>query len=179
VHGQFAEDLAIELHLALVEHVDEARVTDAVLPNPGVEALDPQLAELPPAEPPVAVGVLPGPLDALDGRAEVAIGLTAVAFGGLDDFLVVEAFGGKGSSLGCCYVCCWRRRLCGRRRRRGRCSRRGSRYMSVQAKCGERRRQVGQPTSNWTPSNSHYRPALLPAASDARQYVMITSTGTC
>ena len=105
MHGQFAKNLAIELHLAAIEHVDEPRVTDAVLPHSGVEALDPKLAKLPPAQPPVAVGVLPGPLDALDGRAEVAVGLAAVSLGGLDDFLVVEALGGKGSSLDCC--CCW------------------------------------------------------------------------
>ena len=101
MHGQFAEDLAVQPHLARIEHVDEARVPDPVLPDAGVEALDPQLAKLPPAQLPVAVGVLAGPLDALDGRAEVAVGLAAVSLGGLDDFLVVEALGGEGSSLDC------------------------------------------------------------------------------
>ena len=100
VHGQLTQNLAIEVHLAAVEHVDEARVPHPVLPHSGVEALDPQLAKLPPAQPAVAVGVLPGPLDALDGRAEVAVGLAAVSLGGLDDLLVVEALGGEGSSLG-------------------------------------------------------------------------------
>ena len=106
MHGQLAEDLAIQPHLARVEHVDEARVADSVLPDAGVEALDPQLAELPPSEPPVAVGVLAGPLDALDGRAEVAVGLAPVSLGGLDDLLAVEPFGGKGSALdGDCWWC--------------------------------------------------------------------------
>lgn len=113
MHGQFAQDLAVQPHFALVEHVDEARVPDPVLPDSGVEALDPQLAELPPTEPPVAVGVLAGPLDALDGRAEVAVGLAPVSLGGLDDLLAVEPFGGKGSALdGDWWWCCWCHRRC-------------------------------------------------------------------
>lgn len=113
MHGQFAEDLAVQPHLAPVEHVDEARVPDPVLPDSGVEALDPQLAELAPTEPPVAVGVLARPLDALDGRAEVAVGLAPVSLGGLDDLLAVEPFGGKGSALDGDWCWCWcRHRRC-------------------------------------------------------------------
>jgi hypothetical protein len=59
-----------------------------VLPDAGVDALDPQSAESALAGTPVAIGVLQAFLDPLDGGAKDVLVAAAVTLGLLDDFAV-------------------------------------------------------------------------------------------
>ena len=57
-HGEVGEDLAVDLDLGGLQPGDEPRVRDVVLAARGVDAHDPEPAELTLAGPPVAEGVV-------------------------------------------------------------------------------------------------------------------------
>src|SRR5581483_8022652 len=84
-HGQVGEDLAVDVDLGRLQPGHEAGVGHVVLPAGGVDAHDPQPAELALADPAVAVGVDAGVHDLLVGRLEAAAAVAAVPLGRLED----------------------------------------------------------------------------------------------
>ena len=87
--GEVGEDLAVDLDAGQAQAGDEAAVAHAVLAGTGVDALDPELAEVTLAGPAVAVGVLQGVHDLLVGRLVAAALVAVVALGRLEDGAVV------------------------------------------------------------------------------------------
>src|SRR6266542_4685545 len=85
VHGQVGEDLAVDLDLGQAQALDEAVVGDAVGAGRGVDALDPQPAEVALARPAVTVGVDQRVGDLLLGLAVQPGALAAVATGLLEN----------------------------------------------------------------------------------------------
>src|SRR5262249_54145393 len=69
VHRDVGEHLAIDLHAGLAKAVDDAAVGQTVQPRRGIDARDPQGAELALVLPAIAVGILPGLDDGLLGGA--------------------------------------------------------------------------------------------------------------
>src|SRR5690606_40157075 len=85
VHGQLGQDLAVDLDVRGLQTLDEAVVRDAVGAGSGVDALDPQLAEVTLALLAVVVVVDQRVGDLLLGLAVEARTLTAVAGSLLED----------------------------------------------------------------------------------------------
>ena len=92
--GQVGEDLAVELHLGLVEALDEAAVGDAFGADGGVDAHDPERAVVALAELAVDGGVAPGVVDGLGGGAEALAAAAVEALGELEP--LAAAFAGCG-----------------------------------------------------------------------------------
>src|SRR3954453_24238819 len=82
--GDVGQDLAVELHAGLLEAVHEGPVAHAVLAGGGVDAGDPQAAEVALAVAAVPVAVLVGLEDGFLGPLVVRVGLAAVALGQLE-----------------------------------------------------------------------------------------------
>src|ERR1700733_1893232 len=80
-HGDVREDLAVELHPGQLEAMHELRVGHVVLARGGVDARDPEPAEVALAVAPVPVAVLIGLEHGLLGRAVMAACVTAIALG--------------------------------------------------------------------------------------------------
>src|SRR5262245_45769576 len=85
VHRGVGGDLAVDVDLGRLQAGDEARVRDVVLTARGVDAHDPEPAELALARAAVAVGVLPRVHDLLVGLADAAAARTAVSRGSVED----------------------------------------------------------------------------------------------
>src|SRR5690606_5663591 len=85
VHGELGEQPAVDLDPGEAETLDEAVVGEALLADRGVDALDPQGAELALARPAVAVRVDERVGDLLLRLAVEARALAAVALGALED----------------------------------------------------------------------------------------------
>src|ERR671923_581835 len=77
--GDVGQDLAVEVDAGELEAVDERAVAHAVLPRGGVDADDPQAAEVALAIAPVAIGVGVGLHDRLLGALVVRVRLAAEA----------------------------------------------------------------------------------------------------
>ena len=65
---EVGQHLAVELDARPLQPVDELRIGQAVLAHAGVDALDPQAAEIALLVAPVAIGVAQRLLDLLDAR---------------------------------------------------------------------------------------------------------------
>src|ERR1700688_651042 len=87
------EHLAVDHDAGLGEAGDEAAVIEAERANRRVEALDPQSAERALAPLAVAVGILVRLLHRLLGDADGVLAPAVIAFGGLEDFLVLGVSG--------------------------------------------------------------------------------------
>ena len=90
-HRHVGEDLAVELDLGELQAVHEGVVGEAVLAGAGVDAHDPQLAELALAHAAVAIGVLEAALDLFFGAAVARVLGAAVALGLLEDLAALLA----------------------------------------------------------------------------------------
>src|SRR5690242_17648519 len=88
VHGEISKHLAVDVEPGALHAVHELRISEALLAHPGIDALDPQRAEIALLGAPVAIGIAQPLLDLLDGDAEAALGPTAIALGELQDLLV-------------------------------------------------------------------------------------------
>src|SRR5213078_3156348 len=92
--------LAIHVHARLLQARDERAVGQAVQPCRGVDAHDPQLAEVALLEPAVLVGELAGALLRLQrGLVELAAA-TESALRGLEDLLAAGTAGNDGLGAG-------------------------------------------------------------------------------
>ena len=69
MHGQVSQHLAVHFDLGLVQAIDETAVGQAKITCGGVDADDPETAELPLTLTAIAVGILPGLGDSLFGNA--------------------------------------------------------------------------------------------------------------
>src|SRR5437588_7999057 len=87
--GEVGEHLTVHLHAGEPKPVDEAVVAHALGTCRGVDALDPQLAEVALARPSVAVGVLQRVHDLLVGRAERPALIAVVALRSLEHGMAV------------------------------------------------------------------------------------------
>src|SRR5262249_47663073 len=85
---QIREHLAVDGDAGPLDAVDQLRVGQAVLAGAGVDALDPQRAEVALAVATVAIGVLERLLDALERDAVVGRGTAEIAGPHVDDLLV-------------------------------------------------------------------------------------------
>src|SRR4051794_29641155 len=83
--GEVGEHLAVDLDVGQLQPVDQPRVAHAVLPGSGVDALDPELAEVALAGSPVPERVVPGVHELLVGGAEAAALVAVVALRLLED----------------------------------------------------------------------------------------------
>src|SRR5262249_29335741 len=86
--GEIRQVLAVDLDARLVEAVHQLAVGERVLAGSGVDARDPQAAELALALLAVAVRVDPGALDGLAGHPEQPAARSVVALGLLQDAVV-------------------------------------------------------------------------------------------
>src|SRR5689334_23007393 len=80
VNGHFGQRLAIQTDFGLAETVDEFAVAEAALTASGVDADDPQLAELALADAAVAEGIDAGADQSFLGGAEHVAATTTIAF---------------------------------------------------------------------------------------------------
>src|SRR5690606_34307646 len=90
-HREIREDLAVERDVRLLQAGDEARVRQAERTGRGVDARDPEAAEVPLLQAAADVAVLPGVADDLDRLAEAVLAVAEEAFGLLDDAVVTAA----------------------------------------------------------------------------------------
>ncbi len=58
VDGQFGQHLPVDDNARFLQPVHQLAVGDAIQAGGGVDSGDPQLAEVPPAQPPVNVGIM-------------------------------------------------------------------------------------------------------------------------
>ena len=70
MHGEIGEDLAVDFDPGLVQAIDKSAIGQAEFTRRGVDALDPQGAEVALLGATVAIGILFGLLDGLNGDAE-------------------------------------------------------------------------------------------------------------
>ena len=89
--GDVGQHLAVEADIGGLETLDEAAVADAGTAAGGVQADDPQSADLALLLLAIAVGVLPGVLDSVFGVAEELLLIAEVALGVLQDLLAALA----------------------------------------------------------------------------------------
>src|SRR5690606_5132490 len=87
-HGQVSEDLPVHLDAGLLQAVHEDAVAHVVLVCRGVDAHDPEPAEVPLLVLAVAVGVAPAALDVLLGRLPQLAARAVGAARGLHDLLL-------------------------------------------------------------------------------------------
>src|SRR5246127_663881 len=101
VYRDVGQHLAVDLHSGLVQAVDDAAVGEPVEARRGVDARDPQRAELALVLPPVAVGILAGLDHGLLGCAiDLAAGVV-IALRLAQDFLVTAP--GRHATLHSCH----------------------------------------------------------------------------
>src|SRR5690606_7498803 len=100
VDREIRQHLAVDLDAGLVEAVDEAAIGQAVLADSGVDALDPERAEIALAILAVAIGILQRLLDSLLGDADGVLA-AAVETLGLGENLLVLGVGGNASLYAC------------------------------------------------------------------------------
>src|SRR3990167_5771805 len=93
VHRQVGHDLAVEFDPGELGAVNELRIGQPLGADRGVDPLDPQRAEIPLFDLPVAVGILTGLLDRLAGDPDGVLAATAIALGLVEDSLVLGARG--------------------------------------------------------------------------------------
>src|SRR6266513_1677314 len=101
VHGDVREHLAVDFDTGLVQAVDDAAVGESVQARRGVDARDPQCAELTLVLPPVAVRVLACLDDGLLGRAIDLAPRVVVALRLAENFLVTTS--GRHATLHSCH----------------------------------------------------------------------------
>src|SRR5690606_14552219 len=87
-HGDVGENLAINLDRSLLQAVHEHAVGHAVLAGCGIDAGDPQGAELALLGAAIAIGILSGAHHRFVGNAEYVAAAAAETLGGLQDLLV-------------------------------------------------------------------------------------------
>ncbi len=100
VDRHVGQDLAVDLDAGLVQAVDETAIGQAVLADGGVDALDPERAEIALAALAVAVGILHRLVDGLLGDADGILAAAVKTLGGLQNFLVLGV-GGNASFYTC------------------------------------------------------------------------------
>ena len=88
---EIGKNLAINLDTGALQPVHELRIGHAVLAHPGIDALDPQGAEIALAGTAVAIGVLSRLLDRLDGGAEDIFTPAVITFGAFGNLFVAGA----------------------------------------------------------------------------------------
>src|ERR1700733_2076711 len=103
VHRDVRQHLAVDLHAGLVEAVHDATVGKAVEARGGIDARDPQCAELALVLPPVAVGVLARLDDRLLGRAVYLAAGVVVALRLAENLLVTPS--GRHATFHSCHGC--------------------------------------------------------------------------
>src|SRR5207237_10581768 len=84
--GEIGENLAVHFDSGLAEPVDKSAVGEAEFTGRGVDALNPQRPEIALLGAAVAVTILLGLLDGLDGDAENVLAAAEIARRFLDDF---------------------------------------------------------------------------------------------
>ena len=97
MHGEIGENLAVHLDPGLGQAVDKSAIGQAEVACCGIDALDPQGAEIALLGPAVAIGILFCLLDSLHGDAEDVLAAAEVALGLLHHLLVGLA--GDGAAL--------------------------------------------------------------------------------
>src|SRR4051812_11643575 len=102
--GQVREHLAVDLDAGLLDAVHELRVGETVLTHAGIDALDPQAAEIALLGAAVAIRILQALLDLFDRDPVIGAGAADIALGHVDDFLVTGVR--SDAPLGACHVCC-------------------------------------------------------------------------
>src|SRR5512135_1974009 len=104
--GEIGEDFAVDFHAGLAQAVHQPVVREVVQPGGGVDARDPETAELAFLAAPIAVRIALRPLDALLGRLPQLAAPAEVAFGELHHLVLalqardVALDPGHGGSLG-------------------------------------------------------------------------------
>ena len=88
-HGQIGQDLAVDGDVGVAQAGDQPAVAQAVGPGPGVDALDPEPAEVTLAGPAVAVGVLQRVHDGFVGGTKAPAAVAVVTLGLLEDGIAV------------------------------------------------------------------------------------------
>ncbi len=101
MHGKIGEDLAVHLDPGLGQAVNKSAIGQAEVTGRGVDALDPQGAEIPLLGAPVAIGILVGLLDRLHRDAENVLATAEIALRLLDDLLVRLARNGPLWNVAC------------------------------------------------------------------------------
>src|SRR3954467_4059264 len=101
VHGDVGQDLAVQVDAGELQPVHELAVGQALGPNRGVDALDPQRPERALLHLAVAIGVLTGLLDGLLGDADRVLATAVIALRLLQDPLVAGL--GGGPALDACH----------------------------------------------------------------------------
>ena len=106
MHGQIGQNLTVHLDTGFRQTVDETRVGQSLVmgADSGVDALDPQGAELALARLAVACGVLVGLVDGLRGGAEIPRTGAIVTFGRVKNLLVTAMGDGTTFGAGHLYV---------------------------------------------------------------------------
>src|SRR3954470_18406285 len=102
--GKIGQDLAVDLDAGLLDAVHELRVGETVLTHAGIDALDPQAAEIALLGAAVAIRILQALLDLFDRDPVIGAGAADIALGHVDDFLVTGVR--SDAPLGACHVCC-------------------------------------------------------------------------
>src|SRR5690606_15980844 len=102
VHGKIGEDLAIHLDAGLQQAMDEHAVAQAMFAGRGVDARDPQGAEIALLLAAIAIGILPGLDDGLVGRAEDLAAGVVITLGLGQDLLVPAS--GDDAAFDSCHV---------------------------------------------------------------------------
>ena len=88
MHGEIGEDLAVNFDPGLVQAIDKSAIGQAEFTGRCVDALNPQGAEIALLGAAVAVGILLGLLDGLNGDAEDVLAAREITLRLLDDLLV-------------------------------------------------------------------------------------------
>src|SRR5687768_11149786 len=102
VHRDIGQDLAVEIDSGEFEAVHELAVGQALGPDGGVDALDPQGAEAALLHLAVAIGILPGLLDGLAGDADRVLAAAVIALRLIQQSLVA-GLGGR-PALDACHL---------------------------------------------------------------------------
>lgn len=95
--GHVSKNLAVQLDARLGKLVNELAVADAEFTNSGIEADNPQRAEVTLLVAAVSVGILTGVGHGVDSKAKVRLATAIEALGGLKDFFA--AFAGRNSGF--------------------------------------------------------------------------------
>src|SRR5690606_16005697 len=100
-HGKVSENLAIDRDACLVQAVDELAISRAALAGSGVDTLDPKRAEIALAALTVAISVLLRPPERLLGDPDRILSPAVIAFGSLENFLVLRVAYGAAFDTHC------------------------------------------------------------------------------
>src|SRR6185436_5556124 len=85
---EIGEHFAVEFDARALQAVYKLRIGQAAFACAGIDALDPESAEIALLGSPVAIGIAQPLLDLLDGDTEIRMRPTAIAFRELQDLLV-------------------------------------------------------------------------------------------